>query len=860
MVEGKNLRKQTSRRDNSCLLLTVAILALCSFEQDTNAQETVETYVLSSEQKGQTTFRVFPNLIGVVPGDNVSFEEAREKVESSGFEVVRASREAQMIITRTLEPAASFIDLRAQAERLRTANAEAVRWAGPLVAAGDAEDPETIDFRQLRIPTDVVILKTKEGVTEDVVSELAERFRLRLLQRNPVDERVYYFEQLGDPSEFNVFTSSQALLQADIAEYALPNFLFFVETRHPVVNDEFFGEQWTLRNDGQHGGLADADIDADLAWRDFGFGSPKTLIAVIDSGFEMEHPDLRTNFVADANELPLNNIDDDNNDYVDDHSGWDFTSECWHTPFTGCGDHDPTSPNTLESRHGTMTSGAAAAAGDNLLGVSGSCPNCALLPLRVRTGQSSATEQSLAFAYAQMAGADIITNSWGYQLDAATVEVENAINNAVAAGVTVFFAMSSTGENGYRNDCATDDISSLDSVIAVSASNNVDTRTPSGYGDCLAVLAPTDNEDAGGGTLWPVSTDLIGAAGFNDDDPVSACVSPELGALSYTYCANGTSYATPLIAGVSGLMESVDNALTPERHRQILQDTADKIEPSIAAYDPNTGFSDPVDRPMPLQNGAMGHPAGSTHGYGRANAWEAVKLVAPVEHGGRGEIDLFVRDNDLDWGNTAQPSNLSLNNPREHVAADRSISIKIDAPPFAPEPPPTNAPTFASFPDEEPMAGVTNRVYLLVRNRGRLAATNVTARLAAGDPADPPPPDVWMTSPSGAPGTANSWSVVAIDTVPSVRYSGASIAMDSADGAEVASFDFTAPALDTSGGADHDLALLAVVDSIDDCLSDNAYDTEDGCVLVDLPADATADQLSSNYNNVTLRHVSLQDP
>ena len=77
-----------------------------------------------------------------------------------------------------------------------------------------------------------------------------------------------------------------------------------------------------------------------------------------------------------------------------------------------------------------------------------------------------------------------------------TEDIVEAIDRAHEAGSTIFFAMSTTGPSGYRNDCANNDISSLENVIAVSVSNNVDTRTPAGYGDCMEVLAPTDNDGA----------------------------------------------------------------------------------------------------------------------------------------------------------------------------------------------------------------------------------------------------------------------------------------------------------------------------------------------------------------------------
>lgn len=830
------------------VLIAIASVALLGLGQAAKAQQIAEEYVLSSAARGETVFRVFADQIGIVPGDDWTFEAVVEEVERVGTEVIVADEDAQIIIAQTSAPAPTFAALLEEASKLMAATGSAVRWAGPVVVTGEVGDIANV--RELLVPTNVVIVRVLEGVDADQLLALAERSGLRLLQRNPVDELEYYFEQPTDQAEFNVFTVSQELLGTGMVEYAVPNFLMYIDVRQSMLNDDLFSEQWPLLNTGQNMGMADADIDADLAW-DFGLGDHGTIIAVIDGGFDMAHPDLIPNIFVNPEENADNDIDDDENGYVDDRNGWDFTPDCWGIPAPGCGDPDPTGSDNREGRHGTMTSGAAAAAGNNGFGVSGSCPNCSVLPLRVRLSQGATSEQSLAFAYAQAAGADIISNSWGIRLNgAATWPVENAINNATMAGAAVFFAMSSTGEGGYRNDCVANDISALDNVIAVSASNNVDTRTPAGYGDCMDVLAPTDNEGANAGTLWPVSTDITGTAGYNDQHVIPACASTDLAPppsehLSYTLCANGTSYAAPLTAGVAGLMESLDSTLTPERHRQVLQDTADRIQPSTAGYDPQTGFSSPGAVPIPLQTGSAA-VAGSTHGFGRVNAFEAVRLVAPVANGGRGEIDLFLRDNQLDWGNTAEPSDILLDNPRGLIPDHQSASIKIDAPPYEPAPPSTPQ-EFADFPDEEPRAEATNKIYVLVRNRGRNDATDVAVQLAAGKPSDPLPPDFWGAVPDG-PTVPISWALVDTMMIPSVGYSGASIALQPGDEAQIGSFDFDAPALDPSLPAPRDYSLLAVVDCADDPVSDDSR------------ASFAPDLIAPNDNNVTLRDVSLQDP
>src|SRR3546814_19840677 len=91
---------------------------------------------------------------------------------------------------------------------------------------------------------------------------------------------------------------------------------------------------------------------------------------------------------------------------------------------------------------------------------------------------------------------------------------------------------------------------------------------------------------------------MSGSAGYNSAHPIGDCVSteflvPPAASLSYTFCDNGTSYAAPLTAGVSGLMETLDGSLMPLEHQRILQDTADKSKPPIPPHVPDTGLSCP---------------------------------------------------------------------------------------------------------------------------------------------------------------------------------------------------------------------------------------------------------------------------
>ena len=291
-----------------------------------------------------------------------------------------------------------------------------------------------------------------------------------------------------------------------------------------------------------------------LIWRGrWDRGSTNIVIAVIDDGLEIAHPDLAGSLWTNPGELvnnqPVNNGDDDDgNGFIDDLHGWDFAPCIGAGP---CGDNN-VRPR-LDELHGTSVAGVALARANNNLGVAGICPWCSFLPIRAIDGSDYA--EGVAIDYARTMGADVISNSWGYASGAVLpLNVVNAINSAAAAGVVVVFAMS----NSVEDNCgATPDISSLDSVIAASTATNLDRLLPAGFGTCMDLLAPTH-----GGTLDAVTTDRVGDIGYNNRSPlslVSPCASaepgpPPLSNQDYTFCFGGTSFSAPVVAGIAGLI------------------------------------------------------------------------------------------------------------------------------------------------------------------------------------------------------------------------------------------------------------------------------------------------------------------
>lgn len=323
-------------------------------------------------------------------------------------------------------------------------------------------------------------------------------------------------------------------------------------------NDPLFAAQWPLAN-REHA----ADVGALEAWR-YTRGSPDVLIAVLDDGVELDHPDLAANIAS---------------------AGRDFGADLG----------DDASPRTPADRHGTAVAGVVAARGDNGLGGTGICPLCTILPIRIEGASNAGL--AAAFRYAVEQGADVITNSWG-RADAARLAEDSALRAAIdhaatagrgGRGALIVFAVT----NDAVDDCTDEraDVVSLPNVLAVGASNHRDRVGGSGFGDCLDLVAPSKPADRT--TVGVPTTDRTGLDGYTAGD--------------YYLDFGGTSAAAPLVAGIAGLLLALEPDLTREALEAILERTADKIDPAGAAYDEN-GFS-------------------RRAGHGRVNAARAVRAV-----------------------------------------------------------------------------------------------------------------------------------------------------------------------------------------------------------------------------------------
>jgi thermitase len=228
--------------------------------------------------------------------------------------------------------------------------------------------------------------------------------------------------------DLNIETVYTELYKSDLVEYVEPNYIYRTDL---VPNDPDYAKTWGLKNDNQSG----VDINVEKAW-DITTGSDDVVVAIIDSGADLNHPELRDNIWV--NEKELNGkpgVDDDGNGYIDDVHGYNFAED---------------KPEPIDDNgHGSHVAGVIAAKGNNGEGLAGINWNVKIMPLKFITkeGTGSAESAIKAIDYAISKNVKIISNSWGGS--GASLALKEAVQRAADHGI-LFIA--SAGNNGLDND------------------------------------------------------------------------------------------------------------------------------------------------------------------------------------------------------------------------------------------------------------------------------------------------------------------------------------------------------------------------------------------------------------------------
>ncbi|MBK6909797.1 MAG: S8 family serine peptidase [bacterium] len=323
--------------------------------------------------------------------------------------------------------------------------------------------------------------------------------------------------------------------------------------------DSLFSDAWWLTR-----------ISADLAW-EITRGDSTVLIGIIDTGIDHTHIDLAANIWRNRNEIEENGVDDDHNGFVDDVIGWDFV-DAPSLPAAGdflVRDNDPMD----DMGHGTYVAGCAAAASDNVTCFPSVGFHCRIMPLRAGNANGTLEEDDVAAAllYGAANGAAIINMSFGDVVSSPLLR--EVVQIAYAAGVVLVASAGNANNDGIHYP------SGYPEVISVGATDSLDRRASfSNRGPSVDLMAPGVN----------IGSTIIG-------DSCGLWRFP-----------SGTSYAAPIVAGVAGLMLSVNPTLSPADVADILRSSADDLRPD--GWDAQTS-NGRVNARHAVENAAFGAEA-----------------------------------------------------------------------------------------------------------------------------------------------------------------------------------------------------------------------------------------------------------
>jgi len=325
-------------------------------------------------------------------------------------------------------------------------------------------------------------------------------------------------------------------------EYAEPNYLYSASL---IPSDTYFNYQGYLNK-----------IHAPEAWN-ITTGSRNIIVAVIDSGVYIDHPDLKNNIFINSQEIPNNKIDDDENGFTDDVSGWDFVVDSSDPNPKLNGDYSIAGIN-----HGTVVAGIISAQGNNSDGIAGISWQTKILPLRVLNGAGVGDTLTVAKAidYARLMKVDIINLS--FVGSGKSLTLETAIKKAANAGILIVSAAGNEVASG------------------------VDLELTPQYPVC---------HDGPNGENW-----VIGVASVDDYNQLASfsnygknCIdltTPGLGITSTVFNNNsrefndyykkgwaGTSVSAPQVSGALALIKSLKPDLNNQQTTDILLNSTDDI-------------------------------------------------------------------------------------------------------------------------------------------------------------------------------------------------------------------------------------------------------------------------------------------
>jgi len=420
--------------------------------------------------------------------------------------------------TSGAEPPKSIVAAKATVPEEKKAKSGRSEWM-----LSDQDHREKKRAERLKLRQQAIIVRYKPKTSEQRKASLRQMEGLKVLRSYSKWNLDVVVPQTGSVAE----AIKRLQRRSDVVE-VIPN-KRLKRYGADITREPLFAQQWGLHNVGQPiqgvSGKTDVDVNAPEAVR--AVTGAGVVVAVIDSGVDVTHPDLVGRIWVNPREIPGNGVDDDGNGYVDDVNGWDFINQ------------DPTvfDPG-WDDDHGTHVAGIIAAS-VNGKGVVGVAPDAKIMPLKIFDGDYGDLWAALdAIAYADAMGAKIANISWG-----ASSSAEDAFLYDIMARSRLLFVVAAGNEDlDIEDDPQSPASFNLPNQITVAAT------------DWLGNITYYSN----------YSSKLVHIAAPGDEI-LSTVSAPRL----YEY-HSGTSMAAPFVTGVAALVWSKSPSLTAEQVRSVI--------------------------------------------------------------------------------------------------------------------------------------------------------------------------------------------------------------------------------------------------------------------------------------------------
>jgi subtilisin family serine protease len=414
-----------------------------------------------------------------------------------------------------------------------------------------------------------VVVRYRKGVSATSAAALRRESRASV-RRNL---RFASAQVVSVPAGSTARSLADSLRADPRVEFAFPN----VGVRRLAnTAPDLIGRLWGVNNSGQPipywnpaipgydfdnptPGAVDVDVDAPQAWVRTK-GTRNVIVAVTDSGVDINHPDLAPAIYTNPHEIPGNGVDDDGNDLVDDIHGWDFCGG----GAAGLGDNtvfdDP-----IDDAHGTHIAGTIAAADDGH-GTIGVAPGVTIMPVKFLGKDDNSDGCSDDFAgafnslfYSVIQGARVINASWGVDLDSSLDAAAIADFNQLVAGLGTDWGAVVVAAAG--NDGVNLDTSPVRTYPAALTAPNV---LAVAAADSRGILMPESNR---GRAVVDIAAPGVSILSTIPDDNVNGYGD------DYAW-ADGTSMAAPHASGAAALLLSAYPALSAAQAVARLKATA----------------------------------------------------------------------------------------------------------------------------------------------------------------------------------------------------------------------------------------------------------------------------------------------